>query len=875
METLEESERLLEQYILLADIASDRGDMVEFQKLMAQIDKMQDEYDSKLQGYNMAEVQAEEARKRKLQEEADELLAFQYQMEYDKENSNSGINNISTNATGTPLDNNSDPIDLTTDRPSSGGSLPYSVSSSPTSYHSHSAEVVDLTDDNDPPAFMFADRHGNTTYSFSGMGKEDPYEGTFCKRPFSTADPWEDIKQWRMYQPLTDFRADRGPSKNKKSKNGLTDEMYDRGLEEAIREDEATYKKTGIKNTKNEDAFVERYGSGPAVTSRDLDPKEVEDIYKGLNADHKAMPVSEVPRELTVELMPYQRVGVEWMLGREECKDRGGLLADDMGLGKTVQSIALMLKNRQTDITKSKITLVVCPTALLKQWKEEIKEKTGGALRCIIYHGIRRKTYRADIKNGLYDVVITTYGTMAYENDKGTGILMNTDYYRVVLDEAQCIKNRLTKSANAAYKLKSIYRWALSGTPIQNNLEELFSLFHFLKLKHYGNWTWFRNKILKGNDNSVKLLQVIMKQVCLRRLKTMQYDHKPLVQLPPRTINLTQNEMVSEERDFYTALETKSKVRFNSYLKTGTLMQNYSNVLVMLLRLRQACCHPSLPTSSDKTPEATANRVLGENGESTPNDVIPPTNNNYGKGRDGEKVKETFLKEEVLDRVKAMNTEDYECPICMDLAELVSVTRCGHLFCSVCIKNHMALSNEQRDDDIAYCPTCRYELKEGDVKSFKESIGKKDLRLGPDPMIIAKKIARDTNKSIKALEEPPSRTPSGLAQYGNWTSSTKICTLMNHLLQLRKTNPGSKAVVFSQFTRFLDLIEIPLTCHGFNFVRYDGRMSLCQREESVTQFKTDAQCEVIIMSLKCASLGLNLVCAQRVFLVDIWWNPAT
>eukprot|EP00123_Amoebidium_parasiticum_P010980 comp20442_c0_seq1/m.25985 comp20442_c0_seq1/g.25985 ORF comp20442_c0_seq1/g.25985 comp20442_c0_seq1/m.25985 type:complete len:1073 (-) comp20442_c0_seq1:89-3307(-) len=657
--------------------------------------------------------------------------------------------------------------------------------------------------------------------------------------------------------------------------------------------DEASFLFTGRTSSRYEDDFHRRYGDyggdiDPGAGMRPLGEEDVQEIYNGLNADHKPLPESEVPKELKVNLMPYQLVGVAWMMDREKSRHKGGLLADDMGLGKTVQTITTILKNRQTDLTKPKITLVLAPLALLAQWRDEIQDKTGGALKAVVYHGQGRKKLNEDIRNGVYDVVITTYSTLANEWVAKKGLLMPLTYHRIVLDEAQSIKNRNTKGAKACFELKATYRWALSGTPIQNNLEELYSLFHFLKLQNYGDWSWFKTQIKARSDRNIKRLQAIMTQVCLRRLKTMKYQGKPLIELPKRIINLSAHQFTADEQEFYTALETRAQIRFNTYVREGTVMKNYSHILVLLLRLRQACCHPSLPMEADLCAEATGERIFAgshggsEAGSETASD--PPSTKSTDKSDDaptsGEKPakqKAPFLTPEALARVQEVNPEEFDCPICFDLAEIISVTKCGHLFCNTCIEDHMSRDMDRQDDNTARCPTCRGSIAETDVKRLKDVVpSRKDKRIGPDPVVVAKKVAKAAGhqNAPPNLDEPPARTELGIAKYGQWVSSTKIDKLMEHLINLRKEGKGERSVVFSQFTKYLDLIEIPLTCHGFKFLRYDGSMNVPQREEAVRLFRSDPSYTVIIMSLKCASVGLNLAVASRVFLMDVWWNPA-
>ena len=209
--------------------------------------------------------------------------------------------------------------------------------------------------------------------------------------------------------------------------------------------------------------------------------------------------------------MEHQKVGLTWMKSMEESENRGGILADDMGLGKTIQAIALMV-SRPSNSPERKPTLVVAPVALMQQWKREIERLLRPGkyqLSVFILHGENRKATFRDLKD--YDVVLTTFGTLSSElkrkekceqlhKESGSSeplprTIVNTlpclgptsKWYRVIVDEAQCIKNRNTKSAMACCQIDATYRWCMSGTPMMNNVEELHSLIKFLRIRPYSS----------------------------------------------------------------------------------------------------------------------------------------------------------------------------------------------------------------------------------------------------------------------------------------------------------------------------------------------------------------------------------------------------
>ncbi|WWC86455.1 uncharacterized protein L201_001332 [Kwoniella dendrophila CBS 6074] len=340
-----------------------------------------------------------------------------------------------------------------------------------------------------------------------------------------------------------------------------------------------------------------------------------------------------------IKLMPHQVRGVKWMKQRESGRKYGGILADDMGLGKTVQTLARIVEGVATAAEKragyKAGTLIIAPLAVMEQWATEARTKTKpGQLKVTTHHGPSRTKSGKTLEK--FDVVITTFQTVASEfqthetsaqkrldNDdsdsdvetgrKGAGKgkktkqagspLFDVKWLRIVVDEAQNIKNKNTRSAKAAVALNAKYRWCLTGTPIQNNVEELFSLFKFLRARPLDNWETFKERISslvkEGRTKlAMKRLHVVLKAVMLRRTKDATIDGKKILNLPGRTVNITPCDFDAEERAFYDALEKKTEWTFNKFVKNGTAQANYTSVLTLLLRLRQACVHPSLVTKS-------------------------------------------------------------------------------------------------------------------------------------------------------------------------------------------------------------------------------------------------------------------------------------
>jgi SNF2 family DNA or RNA helicase len=258
--------------------------------------------------------------------------------------------------------------------------------------------------------------------------------------------------------------------------------------------------------------------------------RELEELLQNIEPD------IEVPKDLQgvkpdalkTPLYKHQEVALTWMKKMEDGTNKGGILADDMGLGKTISTLALIherksssrpkvrspMDGQQHDANDYQTNLIIAPVALMRQWEEEIKMKTESRykLSVFVYHG---KKASVDHLLG-YDVVLTTYGTVAAQlkrlekwhedrkdraldyNDRDLAVKcpllhpQKSRFHRVILDEAQCIKNKDTQTAKACHQIDAKFRWCLTGTPMMNGVSELYSLLKFLRIRPYNSWVEFR-----------------------------------------------------------------------------------------------------------------------------------------------------------------------------------------------------------------------------------------------------------------------------------------------------------------------------------------------------------------------------------------------
>lgn len=280
------------------------------------------------------------------------------------------------------------------------------------------------------------------------------------------------------------------------------------------------------------------------------------------------LPAAALPSDLTATLRPYQRQGVDW-LAFLRTAGLGAVLADDMGLGKTLQALAA-LRGR---------TLVVCPRSVVHNWADEIRRFRPG-LSAAVYHGGRRALDPAA------DVTLTTYAILRLDAD----VLAKEPWETVILDEAQAIKNPGSQVARAAYGLKGGFHMSLSGTPVENRLDELWSQLHFTNRGLLGGHGDFQERygrpIERGEPGAAARLRRKIRPFVLRRMKA-----EVAPELPPRTDAVLYCELEDEEQRVYDAILAATRRDVVARLAEGS---SVLAALEALLRLRQAACHPAL-----------------------------------------------------------------------------------------------------------------------------------------------------------------------------------------------------------------------------------------------------------------------------------------
>ncbi|MEH7383073.1 DEAD/DEAH box helicase [Bacillus sp. JJ1533] len=300
----------------------------------------------------------------------------------------------------------------------------------------------------------------------------------------------------------------------------------------------------------------------------------------------------EVPKHLDPILRDYQKIGFKWMKTLASY-GFGGVLADDMGLGKTVQSIAFMVSELSTIRNRKQPVLIVCPSSLTYNWLHELL-KFAPELQAIVIDGDKTERKELQKESEHMDVLITSYPLLRrdikwYESQH---------FHSVFFDEAQAFKNSVTQTARAVKRIKAAHRFGLTGTPVENSIEELWSIYHvvfpqlFKGLKEYSHLT--RKDIARR-----------VRPFLLRRVK-----EEVLAELPKKIEILESSELLPEQKKLYAAYLAKLRHDTLKHLDKGTIRKNKIRILAGLTRLRQICCHPSLFVEGYKGSSAKFEQLL-------------------------------------------------------------------------------------------------------------------------------------------------------------------------------------------------------------------------------------------------------------------------
>ncbi len=618
-----------------------------------------------------------------------------------------------------------------------------------------------------------------------------------------------------------------------------------------------------------------------APSASDIIERQLEDLYSK-STNYEDMPEVDPVPAVKTGLYPHQRKALAWMLASEtrgtvadalsrlpaaeratssvffwehrggSYKNRatqsavkmppqlpsGGILADDMGLGKTLTTLSLIAADTLKPPHQRLPTLIVCPLSVLTNWEEQTSTHLSSDLTLYTYHGSSRNLQSAQLSS--LQIVLTTYSTLAQDATQ----LGAVDWGRVVLDEGHYIKNRKTRQARAAFALKARSRWVLSGTPIQNKLDDLFSSLRFLRAAPFNEFDWFNRLVLRPikyrDVAGVERLHTILGFTCLRRMKDQQVRNTPgaplhrLVELPTKT-QLTFNvDLSTSEMSMYSKLFGMAQEAISGYLargSSGCVSTNYAHILTLLLWLRELCCDTRL------LPASTAAALQTVDNDSAAAALSAATAQ-LGSEAVG-----------VLMDLLSTGMDD-DCCICLE-PRGDCITRCRHVFHRTCITRHLQTATA------------------GAVLAG----GGPTIASGPCPLCREPVVDNELLSPSDEHSEPADNDTKGKYEAGS-KAKALLQYLAEHSGESGPDHTPNKFVVFSQFTRYLDALGRSIADAGYKAVRLDGSVSSARRKAALTSFSQDPNVTVFLISLQAGGVGLNLTTANHVILMDPWWNPA-
>ncbi|TVY15735.1 putative SWI/SNF-related matrix-associated actin-dependent regulator of chromatin subfamily A member 3-like 1 [Lachnellula arida] len=579
----------------------------------------------------------------------------------------------------------------------------------------------------------------------------------------------------------------------------------------------------------------------------------------------------------------------------------GGILADMMGLGKTLSILSLIVNTMDNDalqwaalqpcaeqyskelcqlkkgktalppkveqtalVRNCKTTLLVSPLSTIANWEDQIKQHiVPGTLKYYIYHGSNR--IKDVNKLAEYDLVITTYGSVASElghrGKQKAGIypLEEMNWFRIVLDEAHMIREQSTQQSKAICRLQSSRRWAVTGTPVQNRLEDLGALMTFLRVKPFDERGGFAQYIMAPfkmcDPDILPKLRLLVDSITLRRLKDR-------IDLPSRTDQLVKLDFSPEERHIYDifAKNAHDRVKVIVGQREKSLGgKAYVHILQSILRLRLICAH-----GRDLLCEEDLQVMNGLSKDS----AIELDSDDEDDDRPALSSKQAY---DMYDLMGQTNADI--CITCnrkigpsdiIDEGEakdpiIAHMTPCFHLLCPACFGGYKSQIEENaQGQSMGGCPICHMHIK---LSYFP-------LRQGgvedEGPKTKGKGNTRHGHKDVDNYSGP----------------HTKTKALIHDLLASKQESEQKpeeapiKSVVFSGWTTHLDLIQLAFQENGLKYVRLDGKMSRTARAAAMDNFREDPSIHVILVSITAGGLGLNLTAANKVYVMEPQYNPA-
>lgn len=576
----------------------------------------------------------------------------------------------------------------------------------------------------------------------------------------------------------------------------------------------------------------------------------------------KNMPLATKPESIKTEMLPYQLQALQWLLDQEDPQppppgskqavqlwkrhDRqnnaftniatnystseapkfasGGILADDMGLGKTLEMISLLAAD--ADKHGRGTTLVVAPLSVMSNWSGQIAHHMheDKALKVYTYHSAGRVAMKAE-DFAQYDLVITTYQTLASDYmPRGKGApskqqpdrklrssgLYSMEWRRIILDEGHTVRNPASKGAAAVTAVMARSRWVLTGTPIVNSLRDLYSLLRFIGITGGLNQLEVFNSVLIRPLKNGDPSATFLLQAIMTAFTLRRKKEMAFIDL-----RLPKLDEYVHRMDF----TPKEKERYVALAREAqgalTMHKKEGSTqnfahLLEVLLRMRQCCNHWQLCGERVT------KLLAQLEENGMVDLTPES------------------KKGLQDMLQLQIESHEDCAVCLEPLHNPVITACGHAFGQECIAKVIETQHK--------CPMCRRELP--DVES---------TCVGP---------AHEGGDEVADDEMDLNQ------------SSSKLEALMKILAATKASGKGEKTVVFSQWTRFLDIVQARLDREGYTYCRLDGTMSAPRRDAALTSLEQDDNCTIMLASLGVCAVGLNLTAANQIILSDSWWAPA-
>ncbi|MBA0815351.1 hypothetical protein Gohar_000131, partial [Gossypium harknessii] len=544
-------------------------------------------------------------------------------------------------------------------------------------------------------------------------------------------------------------------------------------------------------------------------------------------------------------------------------------------------------------------TLVVCPPSVFSSWITQLEEHTSpGKLKVYMYYGGERTKEVEELKK--YDIILTTYSTLATEESWFDSPMKKIEWWRVILDEAHVIKNANAQQSKAVTNLKATCRWVVTGTPIQNGSFDLFSLMAFLRFEPFSIKSYWRSLVQRplaqGNKNGLSRLQVLMASISLRRIKG-----NNLVGLPPKTLQTCYVELSVEERELYDQIEGKAKNVIQEFIANDSLVRNYSTVLGMLLRLRQICTSLALlpldlralfPSSNvegsrlhDKGNPQAAKMECDSSSEewlvriSSLPGLVPEYDDHAFRGSPLSALTGDLIVFCCLLAGRAAIV------LLMDIAvlffRLFTVFIFIEMFLHRDVSNNPELLKKMvvmlQDGEDFDCPICISPPVDVVITRCAHIFCRSCILKTLQRTKPCCPLCRQPLSQSDLFSAPPKSSEADHTEISSRNpTSSKVSALLSLLRESRDQKPATKSVVFSQFRTMLLLLEKPLTDAGFKILRLDGSMNAKKRAQVIEEFQVPGPDgpTVLLASLKASGAGINLTAASRVYLIEPWWNPA-